>query len=701
MIQQHFLLALLCLQVVFVEISAQSPHRNSRLRKTWYNTDLPDSLRLKAGDTLGTLYANTYPDSMLSIGREMEACARRIGSKSWQAVAHNRIGRYYFMTGNFDSALVAYREGFRFSESESARIHVKLYSDLGLLFATNNQLDSAIHYISGGIALVRKYKQHEDMLNLLYGNLAECYVEQGKYLEALQCQYEGIKYGSNHPKVLSALNIGRIFQILGMREEARASFEQAFQLAQQAKNPGDVLKAYTAELALAPDLKKVHALLDSGIKLAEMHHLDRAAIDLVAEGANVYVDSLQLPVAAAYIKKALSMADKLRYQFMLNRMLLLSARLQRLQGHHRQSLGLCRQVKPAFERDGATNQLHTLYDVLSKNFEALGQIDSALYYLRQKEIIAEKLDNKALIRAAVSTYLKEKTEQERIRLQLEQEKIAVATAARMRLSNWVFSFILFLLLASATAYYIYGRQKMKAAARLERVNEYLRAEQKRLRRNNQKLRRFSGIVSHDIISNLDLILSAGNVLAGPEASKENLVQYRNITQDSSRRLKNYCLGLMEEARRTARANLQALHDPVPQVHAVLAHFGPALHAARFRVEPGELSPAPLPAPVVEQVFHNLISNALRHGATAPEPVLRIREEQNEFGHSWVLEDNGPGLKPGQAAAIFDAPATFSTGTEGQRMGLRLLRDTLQEYGTDIRAEATPGGGARFVVVFSS
>jgi len=50
--------------------------------------------------------------------------------------------------------------------------------------------------------------------------------------------------------------------------------------------------------------------------------------------------------------------------------------------------------------------------------------------------------------------------------------------------------------------------------------------------------------------------------------------------------------------------------------------------------------------VVEQVFQNLISNALLHAATASEPFLNIHEATDATGtRRWVIEDNGPGIPP--------------------------------------------------------
>lgn len=698
-----FLLSLCLCLASNLAVSAQSAEPVGELRKRWYDTSLPDSVRFKTVESLGVHYTRSKPDSAILIGKELTAEGRRKGNREWMATGQIRIGKCYYMMGQLDSSLVVFRRGLRYTESEQDFTYMKLHSELGLLFLASGQVDSGMYYLKKCIDLVQKYNKYHKLLNTAYGNLSVAYVQQGKYLEALQCEMESIKYGNDRQKVVSATNIGNIFKMLGMRDEARASFGQAVQLAQKAQDKGDLLKAYAAQIELAPNLTVVQQLLDTGIKLIEENHLERLGIGLVAAGAQAYLDSMQISKARLYIDKTIAISDKMQDDMTKSHALLMYAMIYSTEGKYRQSLQICRKLKPLFERDGSVYQQSVLYDYMCKNFEGLHQMDSAFYYLRKKEVANEKVNNKDLIRSAVSAYLKKQTENEQKNLQLAKEKAeqtAAALQAHAQLSYWIFGSLLLLLLIFAGAYYIFYRQKTVAAARLEQVNGYLRQEQEKLQQSNQKLRQFSGIVSHDILSNLDLILSAGNVLASPEAPRENLLQYCKITQDSSRRLKDYCVGLLEEARRVRQTQAQqALHDPMPQVHAVLAQFGPALRAARFRVELAELSPAPLPAPVAEQVFHNLISNALRHGATAPEPVLRI-SEMKDGRSGWVVEDNGPGLTPQQMAAIFAPQAPSPTRSAGQQMGLQLLRDTLREYGADIEVSVPAGGGARFVILFT-
>lgn len=237
------------------------------------------------------------------------------------------------------------------------------------------------------------------------------------------------------------------------------------------------------------------------------------------------------------------------------------------------------------------------------------------------------------------------------------------------------------------------RTTKQQALQLKLLSQQIHRSEQQLKR----LKQFNRIAAHDILSNLNLIISAGNTWVGAHPKKENLVRYHEMTHRSVHRLKAYCLSILEEVRSQNMEGAQAATDPMPILKGVLENFGPALQEAEFEIHTTRLSPVLLPAPIQEQVFRNLITNAMLHAASARQPLLRIAEEQDDNGVVyWVLEDNGPGIPEEQREAIFNTGMPQKEGS-GQQMGLSLLRVMLREYGADIRVEERMGCGARFVV----
>jgi signal transduction histidine kinase len=342
--------------------------------------------------------------------------------------------------------------------------------------------------------------------------------------------------------------------------------------------------------------------------------------------------------------------------------------------------------------------LAQLYAVLSKNYEALQQPTQALFYLRQKEAQEAIINDNENITAALSAYISRKSEQERAALKLAKinaEKLAVAVQAKSRLNYGIFGLLILFLSGVVVVYYTFYRQKKSVAEQLVQVNQLLESEKQKLTLSNTKLQRFSGIVSHDILSNLDLILSTGNVLVGSRPNPENLNKYYTLTQNTGRQLKEYCLGLLAEAKATQEAALTEIGDPNTVLTKVLERFDPALQERGFTVDVGELPSSRLPLSVVEQVLQNLVSNALRYASDTPNPHVQLGSGIDEQGNlCWYVADNGPG----QAAEINRVIQGERHGlVKGQGMGLSLLQASLRDHGWGLQAEALDGGGVRLVV----
>jgi PAS domain S-box-containing protein len=98
---------------------------------------------------------------------------------------------------------------------------------------------------------------------------------------------------------------------------------------------------------------------------------------------------------------------------------------------------------------------------------------------------------------------------------------------------------------------------------------------------------------------------------------------------------------------------------------------------------------------LEQVFFNLIENALRHGAGLVTVTLERREDVPD-GVRVCVEDQGEGVPVDYRDRIFDrfwhGPTSVSTG-----LGLYVVRGLVEAHNGTVHVEDSPRGGARFVV----
>lgn len=100
---------------------------------------------------------------------------------------------------------------------------------------------------------------------------------------------------------------------------------------------------------------------------------------------------------------------------------------------------------------------------------------------------------------------------------------------------------------------------------------------------------------------------------------------------------------------------------------------------------------------IEQVFANLIENALRY---APDSQVRVRLALEEGGLHVTVSDDGPGIPADQQRRVFEK---FGRGREQRRsgtgLGLYITRGLVQAHGGRVWCESTEGVGATFHVVF--
>lgn len=97
--------------------------------------------------------------------------------------------------------------------------------------------------------------------------------------------------------------------------------------------------------------------------------------------------------------------------------------------------------------------------------------------------------------------------------------------------------------------------------------------------------------------------------------------------------------------------------------------------------------------LIEQVFINLVRNAIDELAATPAP--RIRVGAARAGARFVrldVEDNGPGLQ-GRGIEQLSAPF-YSIKPEGMGMGLAICRSVVEAHHGNMEAGAGSLGGAR-------
>jgi signal transduction histidine kinase len=98
-----------------------------------------------------------------------------------------------------------------------------------------------------------------------------------------------------------------------------------------------------------------------------------------------------------------------------------------------------------------------------------------------------------------------------------------------------------------------------------------------------------------------------------------------------------------------------------------------------------------------RTLENLLGNAAKY--SPPDTTVRVIAERTRRGIVVSVEDNGPGVAPGDAHRIFEPffRADTGRGARGAGIGLAGVRQLVDLMGGDVWVETPWEGGSRFCV----
>ncbi len=219
----------------------------------------------------------------------------------------------------------------------------------------------------------------------------------------------------------------------------------------------------------------------------------------------------------------------------------------------------------------------------------------------------------------------------------------------------------------------------EALARLNvSLEEQVRARTRQLEEANGLLMSYAGFVSHDLRTPLA-------VMKGYLSLMQELIQ--NILQ------------LAQDVHDGVRGEPTGAIDPTPVIGKLAMRMRELFPETKVAIKVAALPPVGVSAVLVERIFYNLLTNAVKYSAQSANPAVEVGATLADEGPVLWVRDNGVGFDARDSDRLFREFSRLSTAgeTDGFGLGLSLVAKLVRAHGGRIWAESAVGQGATFFV----
>ena len=237
---------------------------------------------------------------------------------------------------------------------------------------------------------------------------------------------------------------------------------------------------------------------------------------------------------------------------------------------------------------------------------------------------------------------------------------------------------------------------------------------------NKELEQVVYVTSHDIRSPIinilgfsDELIKALNVLAerifdssnsiANTEDIENIIrkkipQILNFIKISGQKIDKLLLALLKLSR-LGRATFNTVNVDMNQlINTVLTNYEFTIKQENIKIELDSLPGCYADELAVNQVFSNLIDNAIKYRSPERPLVIKITGNEDNGKVVYCIQDNGIGISEEELDKIFDVFYRIDPQNQvGEGIGLSLIKKTVEKLGGEISLGSKEGEGTSFYI----
>ena len=618
--------------------------------------------------------------------------SRQIGDSL--RVAQNLInkGAVYQQSGDFESSIRVQDKVIKMMSAPGGdrKILAKALNNNGINFFDLGLQKKALDYLFKALNISLEHRNAVDLVNT-YCSIANIYQEREEYDKALEFYAHADQWvaqtGSEYHKALININLGANFIGSGDLSKADSVLHIAEAITTSINSP--VLLMYTrlnqADIALKRgSFERSEQILLNARLFCQTNNLPYGEGSALFTLAEIKIKQKDYRTAIAYAQEALAVFEI----------------------HH-------------FIEDLADAQ-----KLMASIYEKNGEYSKALAYNKKYQAFQDSVYNIENSRAIAGLHLEHEIEMEEKELELQlAEKEKALEIANARAQKWyllAMAVIALLLLVILSLLFYNFRKQQNAKKELGQINKELydanenleiayldlASTNQQLNIANNKLQQFAFAASHDLKESLRNMTTYSQLVAKKLKDANNFEQvqrYLNQIIDSGRGMYRLLGNLLEFAEGPINVKDKELLDLPPMIQSIKSTWKD--HEAFDDVElivANNLPRLLASSPQIEQLFTNLVENAIKFRNPKEALVLEVGVNKVKNRAIFYVKDNGIGIEPDFHDRVFD-PFFRLHGRHisGSGMGLSIVKRIVETYQGSIWIESKPNKGTTFFFTLPS
>jgi len=232
---------------------------------------------------------------------------------------------------------------------------------------------------------------------------------------------------------------------------------------------------------------------------------------------------------------------------------------------------------------------------------------------------------------------------------------------------------------------------------LQRSQVQLREREAFLEARNSELKRYDQMVAHDLKEPLMILIMAADLINNvPDLTNEEVRECAQQIRSTAYEMNNIIKSLLLFSEVT---RVEAPREPV-RMDRVVANVQARLSFLIRQQQAQLILPQVWPdaigyEPWIEEVWANLLSNALKYRGQPPRVELGAAARPDGMLHFWT-RDNGPGIPPETRDHLFIPHDQVSlVSNRGHGLGLSIVLHIVEKLGGQVGVESEVGQGSLF------